>query len=276
MIRRLLLGCAGALLVASSAHAQEERLAGRLDARTHAAVTAQIDSARRAGLPVDPLVNKALEGASKNAPGPRIASAVASLVRQLGLARGVLGANAAPAELTAAAGALQAGARQRDLQLLRDSRGDASLLVPIGVLTDLVARGVSPDTAAAAVLLLALRGATDADFLTLRRDVERDIGAGAPPGAATTVRAQGGTAAPGVEPGRGLGKQGAPGQAGDNPGRGKGAAPPSQGGGNPGKGQGGLPPGKSGDAGGGKGPPAGQPPGKGDPPPGKGPRGKNP
>ncbi len=251
-----LAGAALLILAARPVEAQEERLVDRLDPATLAAVSAQIDSARSAGLPTDPLINKALEGASKNAPGPRIASAVAALARQLGAARSVLGANAAPAELMAAAGALQAGARPRDLQLLRDSRGDASLLVPIGVLTDLVARGVPADTAAAAVLLLASRGATDADFLTLRRDVERDIGAGAPPGGATTVRSQGGAAAaPAGGGGRGLGRQGAPGAKGDNPGRGRG------------------PPG--GDARG-KGPPTAQPPGKGRPPADKGPRGKNP
>ena len=72
------------------AHAQtaasDPRL-GRLDPGVRAAVVAIIDSARASGLPVEPLVDKALEGMSKGAPGPRIIVAVRGLAGKLGIAR---------------------------------------------------------------------------------------------------------------------------------------------------------------------------------------------
>ncbi len=286
MIARTCVAALGMLVLVASADAQEERLRGRLDGSTHATVSAVIDSARRAGLPVEALVNKALEGASKNAPGPRIASAVLALSRHLLTARGALGAASSAAELIAGADAVQAGARQGDLARLRESRPTASLLVPLGVLTDLVARGVPVETAASVVLALAERGAGDADFLSLRRDVERDIVAGAPPAAAATVRAQGGEPAVIATPGGGAARTGTPpGRSGDAPGKGPaaGGTPPGKTAEPPGKGRpGGPPPGKGpgvtpGKAAEppGKGPPVGQPPGKGHPP-SKGPPSKTP
>jgi hypothetical protein len=58
------------------------------------------------------------------------------------------------------------------------------------VLSDLVARGVPVDTAASVIVHLAQGGATDADYTGLERGVARDIGAGAPPGAAAAIRAR--------------------------------------------------------------------------------------
>ncbi|MEJ7810624.1 MAG: hypothetical protein WKG32_09480, partial [Gemmatimonadaceae bacterium] len=51
--------------------ASDARLDARLDPRTRASVAAVLDSARAAGLPTEPLVDKALEGASKRADGAR-------------------------------------------------------------------------------------------------------------------------------------------------------------------------------------------------------------
>jgi hypothetical protein len=75
----------------------------------------------------------------------------------------------------------------------------------LSVLADLVASGVPPDSAAAAILVLA-PSARDADLVEFRRAVERDIALGAPPGAATSVRVNAGaemtagTAPPGNPP----------------------------------------------------------------------------
>jgi hypothetical protein len=62
--------------------------------------------------------------------------------------------------------------------------------VPLAVLSDLVSRGVPVDTAASVIVHLAQGGATDADYTGLERGVARDIGAGAPPGAAAAIRAR--------------------------------------------------------------------------------------
>src|SRR5439155_685078 len=75
-----------AAFVATAAAAQDPRL-GRLDPGTRPLVAVAIDSARAAGLPTEPLVQRALEGATKGAPGPLIVSAVQRLAADLGRAR---------------------------------------------------------------------------------------------------------------------------------------------------------------------------------------------
>ncbi|HEU4563893.1 MAG TPA: hypothetical protein VFS05_04550 [Gemmatimonadaceae bacterium] len=178
------------LALAPALAAQDARLAARLDARTRAAVAAVVDSARAAGLPAEPLVDKALEGASKRAPGARIVAAVRALAGELATARAALGAGASDAELVAAAGALHAGTTAGALSRLRAVRPREPLTVPLGVVTDLAARGVPADSAAAVVLTVARTGGRDDDFLALRRDVEQAIGSGVPP-AAAAARARG-------------------------------------------------------------------------------------
>ena len=177
-----------AMLVAGRATAQriDPRLE-RLDATTRPTVAAVIDSARTAMLPTEPLVQRALEGATKRASGEMIVAAVRRLAVDLGHAREALGSTASGAELTAGAAALRAGASQTILTELRRTRREP-LTVPLAVLADLVASGVPVDSAAAAVLSLATR-ARDADLVEFRRAVERDIALGAPPAAATAAAA---------------------------------------------------------------------------------------
>ena len=189
MIPRLLLaalavGLTGTVL-ARPAAAQDPRLE-RLEPSTRPLVAALIDSARAFGLPAEPLVQRALEGTIKGAPGDRIVAAVRRLAADLGRAREVLGAAASLPELEAGAAALRAGAAPAVLAELRRARRQP-LTVPLAVLADLVASGVPADSAAAAVLALAAT-ARDADLVEFRRAVERDIALGAPPAAAASVR----------------------------------------------------------------------------------------
>ncbi|MGH7608235.1 MAG: hypothetical protein ACREME_12955, partial [Gemmatimonadales bacterium] len=143
------------------------------------------------------LVQRALEGVAKGAAGPRITAAVRRLAGDLGTARGALGTSASAPELEAGAAALRAGATPAVLTDLRGIRR-APLTIALAVLADLVASGVPPDSAAAAVLALA-PSARDADLVEFRRAVERDIALGAPPAAAASVRVNAGarTASPG-------------------------------------------------------------------------------
>jgi hypothetical protein len=177
---------AAALLAAGVARAQDPRLMRRLDSTTLAAVGALMDSARTAGLPVEPLVQRALEGAAKHAEPDRIVAAVRRLAGELGVARAALGHESSAAELDAGASALRAGVRSEDLTLLRQRRTQ-SLTVALAALTDLVVGGVPPDSAASAVLALAAR-ARDDQIAEFRRAVERDIALGATPAAAAAVR----------------------------------------------------------------------------------------
>jgi hypothetical protein len=174
-----------ALLLALQAPAQDSRLE-RLDPDTRAAVTAVVDSARGVGLPTEPLIQRALEGATKGAPGARIVMAVRRLTGELGTVRATLGERTSTPELEAGAAALRAGATPRLLGELREVRR-APLTMTFAVLADLVASGVPVDSAARAVLALA-PNARDADLVEFRRAVERDIALGAPPAAATSIR----------------------------------------------------------------------------------------
>ncbi len=177
-----------ATLVALQAPAQglDPRLQ-RLDSISRPIVTALVDSARAVALPTEPLVQRALEGATKRATADRIVAAVRRLALDLSHARDALGPMTSPPELSAAAAALRAGAPPATLTELRRVRRQ-SLTVPLAVLTDLVASGVPVDSAAGAVLALAAR-ARDADLVEFRRAVERDIALGAPPASATAAAA---------------------------------------------------------------------------------------
>jgi len=174
------------IAVQVTATAPDPRLE-RLDPETRAIVTAVVDSACNTGLPAEPLIQRALEGATKGAPGTRIVAAVRRLAADLGVAQTALGSRTTAPELEAAAAALRAGATPQLLTKLRDVRRPP-LTMALSVLADLVASGVPPDSASTVVLALA-PNARDADLVEFRRAVERDISLGAPPGGAAAVRA---------------------------------------------------------------------------------------
>jgi len=171
--------------------AQDARLDSRLDAPTRDAVVRIIDSSRTAGIPGEPLVQKALEGASKHADDARILTAVRMLARELGDARAALSTSSSDAEVIAGASALHAGIAPAALTRMRASRSQGSLTVALAVLADLVARGVPGDTATSVISALTVAGAPDAELLRFRQGVERDIARGATPSAALGGRARG-------------------------------------------------------------------------------------
>src|SRR5205823_4241978 len=90
----------------SAQDARTARLAGKLDGETQAVVLRTLDSARTRGLPTEPLVDKALEGATKKATGPRIQAAVSTLLVRLEAARNALAPNPGPRDIAAGADAL--------------------------------------------------------------------------------------------------------------------------------------------------------------------------
>ncbi len=183
----LWLAAALTAVVAGQAPGQEPRLVGRVPQPVRGRIDAVLDSARAAGLPTEPLVDRALEGASKGADADRILGAVRRLAGELRAAFEALGVQSSDAEILAGAGALRAGAQPEDLARLRTLRAGQPLTVAAAVLADLVAVGVPVDTAMAAVLALAERTA-DVEYIAFRRTVERDISLGASPVAALGVR----------------------------------------------------------------------------------------
>lgn len=188
----------------------DAQLQARVDATTRSALAPVLDSARIDGLPTTPLIEKALEGASKRATSARIVAAVRALRADLGAARAALGTASSEEEIVAGASALRAGVDATTLGQLRAERPGHALTVPLAVLTDLIARGVPVDTAAEVVASLERRGAPDGDFVALRGNVERDVRAGALPAVAAAVRAHGVPGVLGAPPGQVIGAIAAP------------------------------------------------------------------
>lgn len=160
--------------------AQDARLVARLDSSTALQVQALVDSARGERLPGEPLVQKALEGSAKGADDARIVAAVRALYGNLRVARSALGSGATEPELVAGVATLRAGGTPDMLATLRRLRPAQSVAIPLGVLTDLVARGAPLTSAWRSVEGLARSGGSDAQFLAIR-DPAGQRGNPAPP-----------------------------------------------------------------------------------------------
>ena len=174
-----------------AAAAQDPRLAARLDAPTRAAVEAVVDSARAERLPAEPLVQKALEGASRGAQPEVIVRAVRGLAERLRAARAALGERSTEAELVAGAGAVYAGVPAAELARLRRAHPGASAAPPLVALADIVERGVPPETAVQVIRSLAAARVPASAYAALRQAVAQDIRAGASPAAAARTRMEG-------------------------------------------------------------------------------------
>jgi hypothetical protein len=165
-------------------------LAGRVDPAALPAIAALIDSANAAGLPTAPLADKALEGSAKHADPDRIVGAVRALAHALSAARDALGPEASPDELTAGAGAIRAGIPAATVAKVRDGRASAQpVTIPLAVMSELVARGMTPDNAAQLVLSHTTHGTDDAALVTLARETQAS---GAPPSLTAAPSAGGG------------------------------------------------------------------------------------
>ena len=190
MMRRSLLIASALFVAGSTARAQApDRRLDRLEASTAAVVQAIVDSVRPLGIPAEPIIDKALHGAVRNMSAPVILSSVRARVAELGAARAAL-APATESEIIAGADAIKSGASPQTLSALRRARPAMELTIPIGVLADLIGRGVAADTAAAVMLQLASMDIRDKELTEFRRMVDRDIALGALPTAAVAIRAE--------------------------------------------------------------------------------------
>jgi hypothetical protein len=191
--RSLALAAAFAVVVGTAARAGDEagdeaRLAARLAPDVARQVAALVQDARAAGLPADPLIARAFEGASRGADGAGIVSGVRRQAGAQAAARGALGAGSQPDEIVAGASALLAGVPPDSLSRLRLARPGGSLVIPLVVLCDLVARGVPADAASVAVVVATRAGATDNALLRIRERIHTGIeNGGAPAGTAGEV-----------------------------------------------------------------------------------------
>ncbi len=169
-----------ALVAAGPAAGQDQRLAQRLPSDLAAQIQALVDSTAAAGLPTEPLIDLALEGAAKRASRELIIKAVSRMRRNLIESRQRLGESASDSELVTAAHALRQGLPAEQLSYLREARPEASLQVPLTTMLELVARGVS--TAVAQELIGQLAGAgSDDDFRAFLSQVDEAIDGGQEP-----------------------------------------------------------------------------------------------
>jgi len=190
MKRPLSLVAAAALvaIAASTARAQDARLSLIRDDATRDVVKAQLASASARGLPVDPFMSKALEGVAKKAPPKSIRAAMAALEKRMRSASDALGPLSTIDELAAGADALSVGVSDKTLKQMRTAAPGRTIAVELGVLTELVARGVPTKLATKTVLDLMAKGATGVQLTALGRDVQGDVAAGLRPDVALDLR----------------------------------------------------------------------------------------
>ena len=183
---------AAPVLRGQSGAAEPSAPGATLSPALRAAVDRLADSARAAGVPVEPLYLKAAEGVLKGADDGRVAVVVGRMLGELREARRGLGGDATSAELIAGASVVHAGLDATTLRRIRAARGNAhaenALVMPLVVLADLVARKVTPAIATESVIALATRGAPDAELASLRSVVESEIRRGQPPDVAARAR----------------------------------------------------------------------------------------
>ena len=185
---RVILACLALLIAApAAARAQDARLAARLDSLTGRQVAELLDAARGEKLPVEPLVDKALEGASKRVAGPLIVDAVRKLSDRLLEARQILGAQAPESEVTAAAHALRGGLQPAALRRLHERRGRTPLVAALGVFQELRGLRVTADTAAAVAVALQEAGVSAEQIAEFQREVAREIAVGGQPAMVAAV-----------------------------------------------------------------------------------------
>ncbi len=161
------------------------------DVRARARLQAVVRSADQRGLPVEPLYAKIREGVAKQSAPERIAEAVTRLAGRLAESQEALASAQSIDEIAIGADALHVGASPATLRQLRGVWPARSLVVPLGVLTEMIAAGVPAPHAAARLRELMERGATNAQLVELGTRVQQDIGAGRAAGAAFEQRARG-------------------------------------------------------------------------------------
>ena len=174
------------LLLGAALQAQQSPLPATLSAATRDTLGRLVDSVRAVGLPTEPLVAKAAEGALKRVPEERIIWAVRALAGRQAEARAVLPASVSPGTLAAAVSALQAGVSPQTLRRLASVKrtDETSLAIAYIAVADLVATRVNAEAAASAIEELLRRGASEQIMTGFRLGVTEDIRAGLAPDAA--------------------------------------------------------------------------------------------
>ncbi len=193
-MRALGLALAITLSAASPCGLAAQDVAARLDGRVATdlarAVQAIAEGARARGLPVEPLLQKAIEGSAKGVPTERVVEAVRVLAGRLDEAQGALReagiATPGPEVVEAGAYALTAGLTASQVrELVRLSRPSYDPALTLHVAATLTALGV-PSEQGLQVMERRIQARQDAnELLDLPNEVEVGMARGATPAEAT-------------------------------------------------------------------------------------------
>ena len=188
-----------------------DRLGGRVSPEL-AALAVELGTAAAArGLPVDPIIQKAIEGSAKGVPADRVAAAMRLVVSQLDVSHGALltaraGLAADTVAIAAGAFALTAGLKDGDVAALSRSAAPApDVIVGLRVAGTLVALGVPPTETVSLVQASLQAGHPAGALLSLPAQVQTQVAKGATPAQAAAGLARAATAQSrrGPPPGRG-------------------------------------------------------------------------
>jgi len=186
-------------------------VAARLDARVPPAVRRAVREiaagAAARGLPVDPLIQKAIEGGAKHVPAERVIAAVRALAARLDEAAGALrggGIGTPQADVVeGGAYALSAGLSADQVRdLARVSRPAYDPALTLRVAATLAALGVPPKQTLDLMDSMIAAGRAPSDLLDLPSAVQTGVAEGATPAQAASGLAQAAAHAPPEPPGR--------------------------------------------------------------------------
>jgi hypothetical protein len=160
------------------------RLSGRVPTAVSQAVQQIAADAQARGLPVEPLLQKALEGGAKGVPAERVIAAVRVLAGRLDEARGAMrqaGVRApSPDALESGAYALNAGLDARQVQdLARVSRGPYDPALTLRIAATLTALGVPPGQGLHLVEHMIEEHRAPGELLDLPNEVQEGMAQGA-------------------------------------------------------------------------------------------------
>jgi hypothetical protein len=175
-----------ALPGALAAQGVATRLDGRVPPQVRQAVVKIAADAAARGLPVDPLVEKAIEGGAKGVPADRVIAAVRALAGRMGDAMTALreGGVSAPTGdvVEGGADAINAGLSNHDVQdLVRASRPPYDPALTLRVAATLAALGVPANQVLQLVEAMISAGRSPGDLMGLPAEVETGISHGATP-----------------------------------------------------------------------------------------------
>lgn len=187
---RLALGAALTWAVSAEVGAQVARPTP-LDSATAAAIAPILEQAHARRLPVDLLIAKAREGEVKRMPVGRIEVAVRDLAERMSAVSTALAPGATEQELRAGVDAVRAGVGVETLQEMRRVAPNGSLAVPLGVLTQLVVRGVPVEQASVRIIGMLQGGALPKHFIALDERVRVDVANGRRPDESLDLRMKG-------------------------------------------------------------------------------------